>query len=489
MKRFREDTIQKLLPKKSSVLGYLRASKVTYREMFQAENQLGYCSKGIGAYKVTIANDAPNQAVKDAVLLHECGHLFYHHVDRNLKEDVPMIEDICKANGKTLNCLQYYGGLANFINVAEDCQINECILSVEDIQALNDIGFKPCTPSAYGFGDIVMEDGFLTDMGYQMCYEPLIKAIPDDFENQMDEMAKALQDMLQDMPEGLGGGEGLSDEAKNEARKNPYKSGNSQAASGKANGSEVGTETVGEIMQRGETAKDKGEIGDQSSRQGGNGQGIGHSDGNTVVKEGTADKEIQKMLKGIIGTNIEARLDSSYYQMRGLRRNPDGLLYSKVRTRREDKPVKLGILVDVSGSMRAEAVAKAVVSVRDIAKRLKKGSKIVFWDTHYCGETDLREIPAKADEIKVPSGGGTDLGPGLMELVKEKDFTDIVLYSDFQDSGLDHYASQIPGNIKLYGIQYGGNYDEKTKLPTEYGTAEFCKRLKKCIHIIPKSPY
>ena len=128
---------------------------------------------------------------------------------------------------------------------------------------------------------------------------------------------------------------------------------------------------------------------------------------------------------------------------RGSRDRSSGVIYNSLKQAPQRKRKKLGILVDISGSMDISTIQNAAQSLKDCAPVLDKGSKFVTWNTDLGQEFPILDIP---EQIRV--GGGTDMVAGINYLVKQG-FTDIVVYSDFETSNLE---TVDPKGYRLYSI-------------------------------------
>ena len=106
-------------------------------------------------------------------------------------------------------------------------------------------------------------------------------------------------------------------------------------------------------------------------------------------------------------------------------RGDSSLMYSSVSKKVKSGRVKLGILIDVSGSMPTHIVKMAVMSLKPLMSVLDPDSTVMLWDTSEVGRFKLRKFP---DTIK--EGGGTDLFGGVTRL-RELGMKQIVVFSDF----------------------------------------------------------
>ena len=180
-------------------------------------------------------------------------------------------------------------------------------------------------------------------------------------------------------------------------------------------------------------------------------KGIGNSKAFTstvTIEAENTPKEIEKFLRSIIGNAYDFLMDPMRLWNRGSRDRSSGVIYNSLKQAPQRKRKKLGILVDISGSMDISTIQNAAQSLKDCAPVLDKGSKFVTWNTDLGQEFPILDIP---EQIRV--GGGTDMVAGINYLVKQG-FTDIVVYSDFETSNLE---TVDPKGYRLYSIVVGAD--------------------------------
>ena len=170
-----------------------------------------------------------------------------------------------------------------------------------------------------------------------------------------------------------------------------------------------------------------------------------------VIEAENTPKEIEKFLRSIIGNSYDFSMDPMRLWNRGSRDRSSGVIYNSLKQAPQRKRKKLGILVDISGSMDITNIKNAAQSLKDCSKILDKGSMFVTWNTDLGQQFPILNIP---DQIRV--GGGTDMVAGINYLVKQG-FTDIVVYSDFETYGLE---TVNPKNYRLYSIVVNDRYPD-----------------------------
>ena len=461
----------KLTRTQKKAMKELALCKVVRRKMWRTEKQLGYTNTSANKryYDINIANDTGSREVEDIVLLHEIGHCYFGHNDLDIREELLLVKSMCDGAGLPFSATLLYGGPMRFLNIAMDLEINSKLLTVGNIKAMKKFGFELCTP-----------EGFQIETGesYRSYYMPLL------------EKARAFMDK---MPSGSGDGEeeeegdggGDSDKEKDKGKsgsgKNKGKgSGEKDDADGKIPGTRndtgddlssdsplTGIEEIDDALLKegyigGDVkAKDKSNKSDTSTvkekekeieeaEEGeANSSGkkaIGNSSAFTstvVIEAENTPKEIEKFLRSILGNSYDFLMDPMRLWNRGSRDRSSGVIYNSLKQAPQRKRKKLGILVDISGSMDITNIKNAAQSLKDCSKILDKGSMFVTWNTDLGQQFPIMNIP---DQIRV--GGGTDMVAGINYLVKQG-FTDIVVYSDFETYGLE---TVDPKGYRLYSI-------------------------------------
>lgn len=451
--------------------------KITYRNMFKKDHDLGYCSKGGYFYEVNLAKDVRPVDVQLITLIHECGHIALYHVHTDVPTELKTIEGLCKKYNKPAYMLQAYGGPMAFLNICMDIEVNNKYLTKANTDFMAKCGFPLCTLESYQ----------LTDLGdFRNYYEPLIQKLPDndkDYQQMVEQMKQALKDMLDNAKknknqQGQGQGKGtpmpgtgngqpqpgqgqgqpiplpewakdivdsameqamneLGDEFKDELAKEGYADGNSKAkyqqGEDKKGTSGQADTTIDEAVDQAEEqaqadATGNGSEQTASSRKQSYGIGTSHVEKGNEFGEIVEcnDKNIRKFMNQFINIGKEYRVDYLKHYNHGSRENKDGILYSSMKRHIQETKTKIAILVDVSGSMDAKVLLDGLGAIKAAENVIDKDSVLVTWDTHKCQEFNIRNIPTRVRE-----GGGTDMASGVKYLVK-KGFKKVVLYSDME---------------------------------------------------------
>ncbi|RLE64872.1 MAG: hypothetical protein DRJ47_06770 [Thermoprotei archaeon] len=88
------------------------------------------------------------------------------------------------------------------------------------------------------------------------------------------------------------------------------------------------------------------------------------------------------------------------------------------------------VLVDTSGSIGDEELAKFVGEMLEMCRSMRASLKVVFWDAQPYGIQEVRSI-SDFKNIKVMGGGGTMIGPTLDLVLKNMKYGDpVVILSD-----------------------------------------------------------
>lgn len=417
--------------------------KVIRRNMWKTEHQLGYTSPGRRYYDINIANDTNNEEVEDIVLLHEIGHCYFGHNDINTVDELLLIKNMCDGEGIPFSAIMAYGGPMRFLNVAMDLEVNSKLLTRGNAKTMKDFGFEILTPQ---------NQKLETGDSYRSYYLPLLRLIKTD-KNKIASMKNATGDDLSTEAPLTGNAE--IDDA---LMKEGYIDGTARSAnsSNKVEETTVSKEKQ-DIEQGKSTNKKPGTSSDTTGRI------------DISVKQNTS-RELEAFLRSIVHSSIEYSKDSMRLWNRGTRERSSGIIYNSYKQVPQKKKQKLGILVDISGSMNIESIKSAAKTLKNCANLLAKDSSFVTWNTGKSEEFLLTDIP---DSIE--TGGGTDMVRGIQYL-KDKGFTDIVVYSDFETNDLD---TVNPRGYNLYSIVVG---PEGMKYPESL--KQYLSRNKKAIQVV-----
>ena len=466
----------KLTRTQKKAMKELALCKVVRRKMWRTEKQLGYTNTSANRryYDINIANDTGSREVEDIVLLHEIGHCYFGHNDLDIREELLLVKSMCDGAGLPFSATLLYGGPMRFLNIAMDLEINSKLLTVGNIKAMKKFGFELCTP-----------EGFQIETGesYRSYYMPLLEKAKDF----MDKSPLFGSENGEEEDDGDGDSDGNSDKEKDKDKSGSGKSKGKSKGKGKGKSGDTDDKIPGTRNDTGDDlssdspltgieeiddallkegyiggdikAKDKSNKSDTSTvkdkekeiEEAEEGESSGKKDiGNSsaftssiVIEAENTPKELEKFLRSIIGNSYDFLMDPMRLWNRGSRDRSSGVIYNSLKQAPQRKKKKLGILVDISGSMNITNIKAAAQSLKDCSKILDKGSMFVTWNTDLGQQFPIMNIP---DQIKV--GGGTDMVAGINYLVKQG-FTDIVVYSDFETYGLE---TVDPKGYRLYSI-------------------------------------
>ena len=484
----------KLTKTQKRAMKELALCKVVRRKMWRKHKQLGYTSPSANRryYDINIANDTGSREVEDIVLLHEIGHCYFGHNDLDIKEELLLVKSMCDGAGIPFSATLLYGGPMRFLNVAMDLEINSKLLTIGNIKAMKKFGFEICTPEAFGIE---------TGESYRSYYMPLLEKAKTMLNSPMSNSGDDESDEGDDKGDGEGGdGKDGSKGKKQGEGKNGSKKGDADGDGIPGTRNDTGDDLSSDspltgideiddaLLKEGYIggnikAKDKDSKADVSTvkekeeeiekaekdkEDAAKGNGVGNSSatsGSISTRVENTPKEIEKFLRSIIGNSYEFSMDPMRLWNRGSRDRSSGVIYNSLKQTPQRKKKKLGILVDISGSMDISTIKNAAQSLKDCAKVLDKGSKFVTWNTSLSQEFPITDIP---DKIEV--GGGTDMVAGINYLV-DQGFTDIVVYSDFETYGLE---TVDPKNYRLYSIVVGDT-------ASNYGVEGYLKKNRKVL--------
>lgn len=488
----------KLTPIQKKVLRNKGMCKVVYKKIFRTEGALGYTAKGGYFYDIHIASDVKPTDVQLVTLIHECGHVDLCHMEVKLKEELRDIKKIFEQKNVPFTKIGCFGGPVSFLNIAMDLQVNGRYLTPKNIELMKKAGFDICIPEKFNIagllGDFRNYYEPLVDYIASLP-EPSIgspqdssgssddsesdnsnnssssgessgknnnskksskgKSSKDNNSNEDDSSEQGegsgesseegdeedqdkgyqLPKWAQDLPQNIDEEETKAgdEELDKEIEKEDYKSGTEKAREDNQSGKQKEETTV-------DKATDAAE--DQESSAPGispkQSYGIGKSPEATNVLGKIVEnnnENIREFLNRIIRVSYDYMQDPIRHHNRGTRRNDSGLLYNAIRRKPRDTRTKIGVLVDVSGSMDASTLLNGLGAVKASMDVISPESRLVTWNTRLVQEFPILEIPET-----IYSSGGTDMYAGLKYLADEG-FKTIVLYSDM--------ATEIPTMTEL----------------------------------------
>ena len=136
-------------------------------------------------------------------------------------------------------------------------------------------------------------------------------------------------------------------------------------------------------------------------------------------------EEFKKFLVSIVNRRYSFTPDNLKHYNRDSRGSQD-LMYTSVKKKVRYGQIKLGILLDVSGSIPYDIVCSAFSTLNSLISQLDRQSRVVAWDEEFQGCWDLYSLPDSID-----AGGGTQLTEAL-SYIEDLNLKTIVVFSDFQ---------------------------------------------------------
>ena len=524
------------------VMRYQGLSKVHYhKNMYSRNHELGYAKPGSPYSEIHIAADVAED-VKRVTLLHEVGHIYFNHVNVNIKEELKEIKVLFEKNGMNFkNGIRRFGGPMSFLNICMDLEVNSKLLTLANVKTMYDNNFKILTQKS------LKVETFDTFRDY---YEPIILKLKEQEEkekenrknnqkNSQKSEGQSNDSFGDDVDEGEGSyydyddyddeddyddscdngdssedglvesnGDGDSESDGGEDSKDSKSASeddeDSQENEKPASEDDVDfsdlldkamrdlssavdpmdsdlddemsealrdenyerkddetPETEKSVNDSVDSVEDEENVDEPTmSNQ--------NDDSREVEVVENTDKEISRFLTGILHTSFGATLNYIKNYNRGTRRNNGGILYSSLDSRVMTKKTRLGVLIDVSGSMETESIIKACSSLRAVSKALDSKSIGVTWNIYKSQEFSLFDVPES-----VSVGGGTNMARGLEYLVNEKKCDSVVIYSDFCTDDFDDMLTLIKKKgTKVYSIDVAKDkmYNGKCVLP--YGVTD-----------------
>lgn len=442
------------------VMGYLAMANVHYhKNMWSRSRQLGYTHKSSPLDEIHIASDL-DRDVKKVVLLHEIGHVYFNHNRVDIKAEMMAVKDIFEKYGiPYIKGIRHFGGPARFLNICMDLEVNSKLLTLANVKTMFDNNFKILTQKTM---EVPTLDGF------RDYYEVLISQLKDKIEERREQREQEKQngqsgdsDESQDQGNGSsssgaegdedsedseGASSGMGDDLDSFLDETPevdFPNGMGDIISDvDPMDSDLDEELAKALREENyENPDDKTPETEKSVEESLNSEndgeevdapkdkiyyGDGSFCGRTLEIKANTDKEITKFFSQIVDTSLNTRLNHVKHWNRGTRRDPSGLLYTSVSMTIGHKNPKVGVLIDVSGSMETESILRACNSLSTISRYMAPDSLIVTWSVYKETEFDFNHIPETVDV-----GGGTNLLNGMKYLVEEKKCDIVVIYSDF----------------------------------------------------------
>ena len=481
--------------------------RVKYSPIWKKMNQIGFCYKAHDGYHVRVDKELSKEARK-IVLIHELGHIELDHLKINEYKEKATVDEIITKVGASKDLInrKLNGGFHDFMNICLDLEVNSKFLTFENYEIMRN-ETKIINGEETKLGVLNIEDW---DMEYQSdfrgYYEPVILRLMNEEDCAMSKVMNTLKDWAKSMQEsadrGQSEGQMMSDSelqipgsssGSGSGQSDQQSSSDSKPRSGKdkdSNGDESdGNSGSGARHNKGgyapkDTGSSRGDKSDFTESTVGQefkenidnqnkaphpGYGTAYSNNSFELTNKNSIK-MKEFLTGLISRQNTRLPDSMKLYNRGIRRNPQGLLYTSTRTKRNTDQMKLGILIDVSGSMDIDEISAAINSLGELKLSLHPQSKVVLWSTDLNQEWLITDkFPAHPNK-----GGGTDMLAGIRYLLRDG-FTDVVVYSDWETPYMGIIIEEAKAN-SIYGIFVGADMKDKYNI-------KLCKELRKWIEI------
>lgn len=372
---------------------------------------------------------------REVIRIHEYGHAYYHHLELNLQKEY---DYVCKLVWKLRKKVMSAEDIHYIINVAMDIQINSSLLTFKDIRTIRNYG--AITASMYD-----VEGG----LNFREYYEVIISQL-----------------------------KFKSDESEDKSESKIDRKGSNIILTGSESIDDTNTDLIIDINSEGDGVGDdqyKDEVDSIKAIQlnppkgggkdvGGDespifmpsqGAGQGFDDAMHELKlhkvEDTDEDRIRKLIESIPGdrANYSFKLDSLRTFNRKTR-STQNLMYSSVkRGRRPRQLPKLGVVVDVSGSMSEHIVRKVFSTLKSLQHLFDKESVVVTWNTSRRGEWKISDLPNK-----IYSSGGTDLNASIKYCKDHLKCNKYLVISDMDFSLYQFTRSMESTPMQFYAISY-----------------------------------
>lgn len=376
------------------ILSHSPFGKIYYRNMYQSQHRLGYSEPGNSKhYDVYVAKDIPADT-REIVLIHEIGHIYYGHLDIDFTKEIENIQDLFQKHNKDFSLIQKYGGPFTFLNICMDLEVNSKALTLSNINEIN------C------FGSLVTPDAFKLPvlLTFRDYYEPLIEKL-DDAERNLNRVFGQT-------------------EVPRELKDIPFQSDNPEIQKA--------------LKQEGYEQKPKDNL-EEWDLLG----VLGSSTSQELPIVPNTSTTLRSFLCSILKTSQEFLQDSFKHYNRGTRKGE--ILYTSLRLRDKIVKKKLGVVIDVSTSMKIDSIMQALGTLKRNSF-LDPKSLLVLCNDEVIASYSITKLP---EDVKI--GGSTDISKGVEFLAKEG-FKDCCIYSDMHTDLDKILRVRQKYNLNLYTI-------------------------------------
>ena len=407
-----------------------------------------------------------NSADKDLekfLLMHECGHIIFNHVDNTEKKTLGVASRI---RSRFEQYKEWFDNEDSFFeyfksylfNVVEDFEVNSKLFTRDEFEGfcvrlqslLNDSNARGMWPEDYGY--------------------PIGKTWREYLAYILDNLEPFLQKTKDKMD---------SDSANSTKEKS--KSSNSKSTKQEKTKKHPGfsKEQLQKIKDDFESKKSSSlektakKIEDRETfgENDGFSETYGDSSHVTEITEITPEKhvtfeDLNKIFEKTVfkKTSSQSRRDQMYNVNRRKLGNST-LIVPRNVSRQEFRPDNFYVLLDVSGSIDTNFSKKVVSFFNEFGKKYGKDSRLIMWDSKLCLDKKLKDIGTE-----VVYGGDNNLADGITYIeknyVKGKSDVKCFLISDFYDDLPKMRKSLRKGKATWYAINWHGDGDFlKTILP------------------------
>lgn len=390
---------------------------VVYRNTLAMYRTVGLCylKSYANLYWIKLDNSLKkDKMLHDIIYLHELGHIYCEHLLVNDTIEYDRIKQLYfdKFNSEPTDVY-----LHNVLNIAYDIEVNDKLLTLGNIKYLREHKLKPQLARYYG-----APSGNRFDTYYQYIIDQCDKDQNLHTDMLVNVMAKELR--------------------KNNILIDDRDSQEVLAVANQLDNSGGATDD-----------QDQDESGSKSNQGSRPGQGAACSwiQMNKSIKELKEQLLKWKIKDYEVNHDYKSFPDAIRLHNRGIR-GSSGILYSSMRRKRlshiSEKPCKLNILVDVSGSMNRELVRRVVATINDSCN-LTSENRLITWNTRLVNDIDLSNFNGKFGV-----GGGTDIMAGIEWCIKQG-MEELIVISD-----METHMGELPElnkYIKLKFIVYNSS--------------------------------
>ena len=209
----------------------------------------------------------------------------------------------------------------------------------------------------------------------------------------------------------------------------------------------------------------------EASENPGKSKGDGHSDSyREIFKVHKLGNEVKRFINERSVVQVkETRSDYLYYHNRG---KADGVFRGKSVEHNAEAIGNIYIIVDTSGSVPTEQLARLLSLFSDLRGMVGPDSKVIFWDTQLQRVSSLKEAINS-----IPCGYGTEIATAIEYAGKRycKPDDRLFIISDYYDILEDWYEEILKLKCPCYGIRWG--LEDTLSCVEQEEFADFCRKV------------